>query len=40
MRTIKNSMVLTKVSFFCLEASWRKVLTLDQLQRREWSLVN
>ena len=29
-----------KVSFFSWEACSRKVLTLDQLQRRGWKLVN
>ncbi|RVW50950.1 hypothetical protein CK203_071256 [Vitis vinifera] len=30
----------TKVGFFAWEASWRKVLTLDQLKRRGWNLAN
>ena len=30
----------TKVAFFAWEASWGKVLTLDQLQRRGHSLAN
>ena len=29
-----------KVTFFSWEASWGKVLTLEQLQRREFSLAN
>ena len=29
-----------KVAFFAWEASWGKVLTLEQLQRREYSLAN
>ncbi|RVX07165.1 hypothetical protein CK203_053510 [Vitis vinifera] len=29
-----------KVSFFGWEATWGKALTLDQLQRRGWALVN
>ena len=29
-----------RVSFFGWEATWRKALTLDQLQKRGWSLVN
>ena len=28
------------VCFFAWEATWRKALTLDQLQRRGWSLAN
>ena len=32
--------VPTKVGFFAWEASWRKVLTLDQLKRRGWNLAN
>ncbi|RVW61029.1 hypothetical protein CK203_045822 [Vitis vinifera] len=32
--------VPTKVGFFAWEASWRKVLTLDQLKRRRWNLAN
>ena len=35
-----NAWVPPKVSFFAWEATWGKVLTLDQLQRRGWSLVN
>lgn len=35
-----NPTVLTKEGFFVWEASWGKVLTLDQLQRRGRSLVN
>ena len=37
---IWNSWVLSKVSFFAWEATWSKVLTLDHLKRRGWSLVN
>ena len=37
---IWNSWVPSKVSFFALESYWGKVLTLDQFQRRGWSLVN
>ena len=29
-----------EVSFFAWEASWGKVLTLDQLQRRGWFVMN
>ena len=32
--------VPTKVGFFALEASWGKVLTLDQLKRRGWAIAN
>ena len=32
--------VPTKVGFFAWEASWGKVLTVDQLERRGWSLAN
>ena len=35
-----NAWIPPKVSFFAWEATWGKVLTLDQLQRRGWSLVN
>ena len=35
-----NSWVPTRASFFTWKASWGKVLTLDCLQRREWSLAN
>ena len=35
-----NAWVPPKVSFFAWEATWGKVLTLDQLQKRGWSLVN
>ena len=37
---IWSSCVPTKVGFFPREASWGKVLTLDQLKRREWSIPN
>ena len=30
----------SKVSFFVWEASLGKIFTIDQLQRREWSMVN
>ena len=29
-----------KVSFFAWEATWVKVLTLDQVQKRGWALAN
>lgn len=32
--------MLSKASFFAWEASLGKVLTMDQLQKREWPLVN
>ena len=35
-----NAWVPPKLSFFAWEASWGKVLTLDQLQRRGWVLAN
>lgn len=35
-----NVMASTKVRFFEWEAYWEKVLTLDRLQRRGWSLLN
>ena len=35
-----NAWVLPKVSFFAWEAAWGKALTLDQLQRRGWSLAD
>lgn len=35
-----NSLVLPKMSFFAKEALWGKVLILDLLQRRGYSLVN
>ncbi|RVX05413.1 hypothetical protein CK203_013534 [Vitis vinifera] len=39
-KIIWNPWVPSKVRFFAWEACWGKVLTLDQLQRRGWSLVN
>ena len=30
----------SRVVFFVWEATWRKVLTLDHIQRRGWSLAN
>ena len=35
-----NPCVSSKVGFFAWEASWGKVLTLDQLKRRGWTLAN
>ena len=40
MKIICNSSVQPKVSFFAWEASWGKVLTLDQVQKRGWALAN
>ena len=37
---IWNTWVPTKVGFFAWEALWDKVLTLDQLRRRERALAN
>ena len=39
-RSIWNPIVPPKLSFFAWEASWGKVLTLDQLKRRGITLVN
>ena len=35
-----NAWVPPKVCFFAWEATWGKALTLDQLQRRGWSLAD
>ena len=40
MKIIWKSSVQPKVSFFAWETSWGKVLTLDQVQKRGWALVN
>ena len=37
---IWNSWVPPRVGFFAWEATWNKVLTLDQIQRRGWPLAN
>ena len=37
---IWSARVPPKVAFFAWEASWGKILTLDQLQRRGYSLAN
>ena len=37
---IWNPSVPSKVSFFAWEASWGKVLTMDQLKKRGWALAN
>ena len=39
-RFVWNPWVPTKVGFFAWEASWGKVLTLDQLKKRGRSLAN
>ena len=39
-KIIWNSCVQPKLSFFVWEASWRRVLTLDRLQKRGWALAN
>ena len=39
-QSIWNPIVPPKLGFFAWEASWGKVLTLDQLKRRGISLVN
>ena len=40
MKNIWKSSVQTKVSFFAWQASWGKVLTLDQVKKRGWALAN
>ena len=35
-----NAWVQPKESFFAWEATWGKALTLDQIQRKGWSLAN
>ncbi|KAL6331459.1 hypothetical protein AAG906_011399 [Vitis piasezkii] len=37
---IWNPSVPSKVSFFAWEASWGKVLTMDQLKKRGWAVAN
>ena len=39
-KLIWNSKVPTKVGFFVWEASWGRILTLDQLKRRDRALAN
>ena len=39
-RSIWNPIVPPKLGFFAWEASWGKVLTLDQLKKRGITLVN
>ena len=40
LKIVWNPWIPSKVSFFTWEACWEKVLTLDQLQRKGWILVN
>ena len=35
-----NSWVPLRISFFAWEATWAKILTLDQLKRRVWRIPN
>ena len=35
-----NSWVLLRISFFAWEATWAKILTLDQLKKRGWRIPN
>ena len=37
---IWRSWALMTVSFFAWEASWNKILTIDQLKRRGWNMLN
>ena len=39
-RSVWNSMFPSKISFFAWEASWGKVITLDQLKRHGRALAN
>ena len=39
-KIIQSPYVPPRVGFFVWVASWRKVLTLDQLKRRGWTLAN
>ncbi|RVW17676.1 hypothetical protein CK203_071703 [Vitis vinifera] len=40
LKIIWNFCVQPKLSFFAWEVSWRKVQTLDYLQKRGWALAN
>ena len=40
LRIIWNLWVQPKLCFFAWEATWGNALTLDEVQRRGWSLVN
>ena len=35
-----NSWVPLRISFFAWEATWVKILTLDQLKKRGWRILN
>lgn len=37
-KLIWNSRAPSKIGYFEQEAAWRKILTLDQLKKRGWSL--
>ncbi|RVX14182.1 hypothetical protein CK203_011269 [Vitis vinifera] len=37
---LKDGNFSPKISFFAWEASWRKVLTLDRIQKRGWALAD
>ena len=39
-KIVWNPRVQPKISFFAWEASWGKVLTLDQVQKNDWTLTN
>ena len=39
-RVIWNSLLPSRVNFFAWEATWKKVLTLDRIQRRGCPLAN
>ena len=39
-RVIWNSLLPSRVNFFAWEATWKKVLTLDRIQRRACPLAN
>ena len=39
-KIILNHWVQPKISFFAWEASWGKVLTLNQIQKKGWALSN
>ena len=37
---MKPRVAIVKVNFFAWEASWGRILTLDQLKKRHWTLLN
>ena len=37
---IWNPWVLTKLGFFSWEATWGRILTMNQLRKRDWTLVS